>query len=556
MRHVILLSGKICSGRTTLANRLKREFLGGISIIKTTDIINRKSKKSGLTRKQLQHRGRQLDSTTNGRWIYEATLEIANRVRADKTILVDAVYSEDQIRPFRETPDLRVSHVHLWASGPELQKRYDARPTRSKDKKSVLSRAEADFLKNASNINFLKKDADIRINTSNSDEGDTLVRAAAALGFYSWPERKCVDVVIGGQFGSEGKGNIAAYLGKEYGYLVRVGGPNAGHTVLGAEGPYVYHQLPSGSRDSKAKLIIGPGAVLNIEELLREIDECSVLPERLFIDPHAMIIEPQDIEEEKNLVEKIGSTGRGVGAASARKILGRYPGGAKLAKDFSDLRKYVGIAPNYRGKTAKLLDEAYRSGQNILVEGTQGAGLSIHHGPYPHVTSRDTNVSGCLAEAGIPPARVRHVVLVIRTFPIRVASPSNEFTSGWLKHETNFTKIANDAGLNPEEVEKAEHTSTTKNLRRVGHFDWELFKRSCLLNAPTDIALTFADYFTKENQTARRFEELSEESVCFIEEMQTVSKAPVSIINTCFPRGDRPIDRRTLIDRRTWRGSS
>lgn len=556
MRHIVLLSGKLCTGRTTLANRMRRQFGDAISILKTTDIIKSEMRIKNPSRLQLQNRGRQLDRKTDGEWLHRAVQKFEKNVKGEKAIFVDAVYSERQVRPFRKDPKWKVSHVHLWSQDADLEERYDNRRRRKKDVAKSLSWTEADFLKVQSDVVFLKVDADVRIDTENSDSGDTFVRASAALGFFSWPERKCVDVVIGGQFGSEGKGNIAAFLAREYDYLVRVGGPNAGHTVLSSEGKYVHHQLPSGSKDSNATLVIGPGAVLNVSDLMREIEECDVTPDRLFIDPQAMVIERIDLFAERTLRRKIGSTGRGVGSAASRKVMGRYPEGVRLARDCSELRPYVGKAPNYRGKVTKVLDRAYRSGGNILIEGTQGSGLSIHHGPYPYVTSRDTNVSGCLAEAGIPPARIRKVVLVVRTFPIRVADPDNENTSGWLKHETSFPTIALDAGLDPDEVEKAEHTSTTNNLRRVGYFDWELLKEACLLNAPTDIALTFADYFTKENQRARRFERLSDETVEFIEELQTVSKAPVSIINTCFPKEDRPIDRRTLIDRRTWRGYS
>jgi adenylosuccinate synthase len=207
-------------------------------------------------------------------------------------------------------------------------------------------------------------------------------------------------------------------------------------------------------------------------------------------------------------------------------------------------------------RTLAQLEIAYRSGQSILLEGTQGSGLSIFHGFYPFVTSRDTNVAGCLAEAGISPSRVRKILMVIRPTPIRVGNPDGDkkLTSGWLKHETNFEIVAKSAGLDPDEVPQNERTSTTKRPRRVGWFDWELFRKACALNAPTDLVLTFADYINASNQHARRFEQLDEDTIKFIEELERIAQAPVSLINTRFPRKpEEKLDLRTVIDRRNWK---
>jgi adenylosuccinate synthase len=141
--------------------------------------------------------------------------------------------------------------------------------------------------------------------------------------------------------------------------------------------------------------------------------------------------------------------------------------------------------------------------------------------------------------------------MVVRTTPIRVGNPDNQdFTSGPLKNEVGFDEIAKSAGLDADKVKEAEKTSTTKRNRRVGWFDWELFRKSCILNTPTDIALTFVDYLDGKNNEARRFEQLTEDTIKFIEEIEHVAQAPVSIINTKFP--DRP-DLRSMIDRRHWR---
>jgi adenylosuccinate synthase len=287
-----------------------------------------------------------------------------------------------------------------------------------------------------------------------------------------------------------------------------------------------------------------------------------------------MIIEEADLEQERALVSSIASTGRGGGAAAARRIMGRQPGVVRLARDIGALKPFVGEAPHYRGSTTVQLEQAYREGRSVLLEGTQGSGLSLYHGQYPYVTSRDTNVAGCLAEAGISPSRVRRILLVIRPTPIRVgnpdASPSDTATtdmadasqnesgaerrhSGELRHETNFEEVAKKAGLDPKEVVLHEKTSTTKRDRRVGWFDWEQFRKACALNAPSDIVLTFADYLSSQNQNARRFEQLHLDTIKFIEEIERVAHAPVSLINTRFVRTDEErLDRRSVIDRRNW----
>lgn len=142
--------------------------------------------------------------------------------------------------------------------------------------------------------------------------------------------------------------------------------------------------------------------------------------------------------------------------------------------------------------------------------------------------------------------------MVIRPTPIRVGNPDDSSnTSGPIKHETDFKTVAEAAGLDPNEVTDNEKTSTTRRARRVGWFDWQQFRSACALNAPTDIALTFTDYIAEKNSRARRFEQLSSDTIKFIEEIERVAHAPVSLINTRFPR-QGTLDIRTVIDRRNW----
>jgi adenylosuccinate synthase len=346
-----------------------------------------------------------------------------------------------------------------------------------------------------------------------------------------------VDVLVGGQYGSEGKGNIVGHIAPEYQVLVRVGGPNAGHQVFDEPKPEVYYHLPSGSRRAPgAQIVLAAGAVLNVEKLLNEIREHNIDSRRLSIDPQAMIINPSDIELEKKILSAISSTGQGVGAATARKALNRVPDGelkVTLARDVAALAPYIRDAQ-------EILADAYLHEKRVLLEGTQGTSLSLHQGSYPYVTSRDTTVGGCLADAGIAPTRVRKTIMVCRTYPIRVGGPS-----GPMEGPLTWAEIAQRSGIARDELEQKEKTTTTKRERRVAEFDWLQLRRSALLNGPTDIALTFVDYLGIKNREAYRFEQLTPDTLRFIEEVERVTGVPVTLISTSF-------NWRNVIDRRSW----
>jgi adenylosuccinate synthase len=149
-----------------------------------------------------------------------------------------------------------------------------------------------------------------------------------------------------------------------------------------------------------------------------------------------------------------------------------------------------------------------------------------------------------LSEAGISPTRLRKVIMVCRTYPIRVAN-AKEGTSGPLSQEIAWDIIAKQSGISLDILEAKEVTSTTGRSRRVGSFDWAQLRRAASLNGPTDIALTFVDYLDPINKDARRFEQLSPSTIHFIEEVENVASAPVSLISTRF-------DFRSILDRRSW----
>lgn len=530
---IVLLSGAVCSGKSTLAAGLASRH--NATLYKTHELIQTLKPRIPNDRIALQRAGDGLDRSTNGRWIQEAITRRVGGMSPDSVVVVDAVRIAAQVDGVREAFSTRVFHIHLTASEEELARRYASRNSQFAEAGSY---EELRRNRTERNVDTLADIADIVVKTDQCTAADVLIRAVAQLGFYPRNVTRIVDVLVGGQYGSEGKGNIIAHIAPEYEYLMRVGGPNAGHKVFG-DPVQTFHHLPSGTTRCNAKLLIGPGAVMSVPRLLDEIALFKVPHDRLSIDPSAMIITPRDVKREKKRLGSIGSTAQGVGEATARRINDRGQTDKRgkplvvRAEDVRELRPFV-------RETAPILEAAYLQNQRVLLEGTQGTSLSLYHGSYPHVTSRDTTVSGCLAEAGISPTRVRRVVMVCRTYPIRVGG-----TSGPMSQEISMEEIARRSGLPLDEVKSTEITSTTHRARRIAEFDWTQLRRSTVLNGPTDIALTFVDYLDARNQKAVRFEKLTRDTLMFIEEVERVSGVPVSLISTRF-------DWRNIIDRRSW----
>lgn len=534
--RVIVLSGPVCSGKTALASRLVERY-EETRVIKTRELIRDALQGTKLERGALQQAGERLDKRTRGRWVATAVGRRVVDFAEDETVIIDSCRTEDQIDGLREAFGKWVTHLHLTAPEEVLERRYRKRTSGIKE---LSSYEDVGKDPTEAQVNLLDRTADVVIDTARSQLDDVVVRAAAQLGYYGRSYARLVDVLVGGQWGSEGKGHVVSYLAPEYDVLVRVGGPNAGHKVYRDDGAITYHHLPSGTQECSAKVVIGPGAVIRVPTLLDEVARCELPADRLFIDPHAMIIEDADIRKENRSLKDIGSTKQGVGVATSRKVLrtaAKPP--VRLARDVDDLKPYL-------CESRDVLDDAFRREEKVLLEGTQGTGLSLHHGDYPYVTSRETTVSGCLAEAGIAPSRVRRIIMQIRTYPIRVGG--NE-KSGPMGIEIGWAEVARRSGHSARRLRKAERTSTTDRLRRVAEFNWTLLRRAASLNGPTDIALSFADYICKDNEKARRFEQLTDSTIEFIEEVERVACAPVSLVVTRFKYSER-----SIIDRRKWGG--
>lgn len=293
-----------------------------------------------------------------------------------------------------------------------------------------------------------------------------------------------VTVVVGGQFGGEGKGKVAHYLAREMGAkaTVRVGGSNSGHTVVDPAGnALILRHLPTPSILPDVMCILGAGSYIDVDILFDEIARTGLPADRLLIDPNAVVVTADEIATEKNstLRSSIGSTQSGTGAAVIRRV--SRDGSARLAKDDERLKPFVQPVVPY-------MRELLSTGDRIIIEGTQGFGLSLLHTPYyPYATSRDTTAAAFVSEAGLSPRDVDDVVLVIRTYPIRVGG-----NSGPLKNEIGWNIVSTESNSCTELLEL---TSVTKTTRRVAMFDNEIVIKSIITNSPDRIVLNHVDYF-------------------------------------------------------------
>lgn len=536
-RTIVVLSGEVAAGKSTLARGMSTTY--GATVVSTRELLQdrfRRSRRGGTLRERraLQDYGEHLDAADGGLWLAEDVAALVGRSQS-QLIVIDAVRILGQIEGLRRRFGRKLWHVHVTStSEAELAERYELRRAKADLDELTSYAALRENRTEAEAVPALAQYADVVLDTHRNTPADVLMRCGARVGLLSDLGAQLVDVLVGGEYGSEGKGNIAFYLAPEYEVLVRVGGPNAGHQVP-TDQPTTHRSLPSGAlANLQAQLVIGPGAVINSSVLLDEIASTSIDPGRISIDPQAMLISEEDIAEEAELTRRIASTGQGVGRAAARRILARTGDRSVLAE--SD----EGLAHMIR-PTRQVLDEAYAASKRILLEGTQGMGLSIFHGTYPHVTSRDTTAAGVLSEAGISPRRVRRTVVVFRTYPIRVGGPSGPMGG----RELDWDEIASRSGLDRESID--ERGSVSGNQRRVAEFDWTQLRTAAEINGATDIAVTFADYIDGRNKSAYRFDQLTPLTIQLLEEMERVSGAPVSLISTEFSR-------RAIIDRRDWRG--
>ena len=333
-----------------------------------------------------------------------------------------------------------------------------------------------------------------------------------------------VIMIVGGQFGGEGKGKVTSYLSLRDNPAIaaRSGGPNSGHTVYYNNEKYRLRMVPSGVICNTSRLLLGAGTLIDPKILQKEIDDWKI-EDRIGVDPRAGIIEPTHIEQELNneyLRNEIGSTCSGTGVASSDRALRAL----KLAKDIESLKPLL-------TDVSLEINQATDSGLDTLIEGTQGFSLSLYHGSYPYVTSYDTTASSIAASLGLGPKKIDEIIVVVRTFPIRVAA-------GPLENELSHSK--------KQELGIIEYGTVTGRLRRVGKFNMKLVKRAVMINSATQIALTGVDYLNNKARGIQKYDQLPQDVKAFITNIENETNTPVTLIST-GPETESLVDRRDHI---------
>ena len=331
-------------------------------------------------------------------------------------------------------------------------------------------------------------------------------------------------VLLGAQWGDEGKGKATDHLGDRVDYVVRYqGGNNAGHTVVIGDQKYALHLLPSGILSPNVIPVIGNGVVIDPAVLLTEIkglNERGIDTSKLKISTNAHLITPYhrtiDKVSERFLGKsKIGTTGRGIGPAYADKInrigirvqdlfdpsilrqkieAALHDKNQILIKVFNRkgitvdevMDEYLGFAQilkPYVVDTALLLDQALKSGKNVLLEGSQGTLLDVDHGTYPFVTSSNPTAGGASTGSGIGPTKITRVIGILKAYTTRVGSgpfPTELFDADG----DALRKIGGEVGV------------TTGRNRRCGWFDAPIARYAVRVNGLTDFFLTKLDVLT------------------------------------------------------------
>ncbi|MEM0027553.1 MAG: adenylosuccinate synthetase [Ignisphaera sp.] len=317
-------------------------------------------------------------------------------------------------------------------------------------------------------------------------------------------------IVVGGFFGDEGKGKIAAYLAlaDNPSIAVRCGSINAGHTVVYGNRVWKLRLVPSFFVNKNVKLMIAAGALMRLDVFFNEVEETGVRG-RIFVDRNTGVIEDRHVEAEKRdafLVKDVGSTLQGVGFAMSDRVLRRL----RLAKDFDVLRDYL-------VDVSLEVNNAIDRGELVYIEGVQGTFLSLYHGTYPYVTSRDTTASAFASEVGVGPKKVDEVIVVFKSYVTRVGG-------GPLEGE-----------LPPEEAERlglVEVATVTGRRRRVALFNVDLAKKAIMLNSATQAAITRLDALYPNDKCVREWDKLSKDARNWIENIENSLKTPVTIIGT------------------------
>jgi Adenylosuccinate synthase len=318
-------------------------------------------------------------------------------------------------------------------------------------------------------------------------------------------------VIVGGMFGDEGKGKIVSYIAvkDDVDVGVRAGvGTNAGHTVVYKNRTFKLRQVPSSFVNERCKLYIGPGVLVDVNVFMNEVNLLS-LHGRVWIDGNCAIIEEYHKERDKSdphLSKVVGTTGTGNGPAMEDRVR-RI---AKVCRDIELLKEFI-------DDVSLRVNEAIDKKEKVVIEGSQGTFLSLYHGTYPYVTSKDTTASAALSDVGVGPKKVDEVVVVFKSYITRVGG-------GPLENELSIEEA--------KRLNLLEYGTVTGRPRRVAPFNMKLAKRAVMLNSATQIAITKIDTLFTGASKVREYHKLPNEAKKFIEEIESELNVPVTLIGT------------------------
>lgn len=334
-------------------------------------------------------------------------------------------------------------------------------------------------------------------------------------------------VVVGAQWGDEGKGKVVDYLAASFDYIARcAGGHNAGHTVIYDGHRFILQLIPCGVLRPGKQALIGAGVVVDPAALVAELDTLAQagidVSGRLHLSNRAHLIFPYHREMERAAeaargAARIGTTARGIGPAYEDKMarqgvrvcdlmtpevfrqklerllrekgaIGRAYG--VLLDTAGVLDQYLGIGERIRGyvtDTAELLNGALRQGKSVLFEGAQGTMLDIDHGTYPYVTSSNATVGGACTGLGVPPTRISGVVGVTKAYTTRVGSGP-------------FPTEMPDLEASEVRNRGREYGAVTGRPRRCGWLDLPMLRYAVMLNGIDSVVVTKLDVFDTQRE--------------------------------------------------------
>ncbi len=329
-------------------------------------------------------------------------------------------------------------------------------------------------------------------------------------------------IIVGAQWGDEGKAKVVDYLTEDADFVIRFqGGANAGHTVEVGEQKFVFHLIPSGLMHPGKICVIGNGVVLDPAQFLKEVDEVReqgiAVDGRLWVSEAAQVVLPthkflDQFQEMAAGKDAIGTTGRGIGPAYYDKVnrtgvrvgdllddealrerltrslithnelITRVHGGQEVSVDavFAEYRAFGERLRPYVTDCVALLSDALKHGKNLLFEGAQGTILDVDHGTYPFVTSSNTVAGAACVGSGVGPTAIQQVVGVVKAYTTRVGN--GPFP----------TEISGALGAKLREIGH-EFGATTGRERRCGWFDAVVARRAAMLNGLTHLAVTKLD---------------------------------------------------------------